>query len=164
MSGKGVHKINLGELKPFARTFLEAYRTASITSDEDLQRIMREGGYATFEGGMVELTEQVSTTLSHLVDKGIKLIGPKTANEKALSNLAEQAGQELIRGDHDLEGAITRLIESFSEESASSFEVLLPNYLIQFHDGVRSIAMGRVRAAFTDDISTQLMGAMGETG
>jgi hypothetical protein len=48
------------------------------------------------------------------------------------------------------------LIQSFAEEGNSSFEVILPNYLIDFRDGARSITIGRVRAALSDDVSAEL--------
>jgi hypothetical protein len=97
MSSKGIHKGNAGELKPLARTFLETYQAASVVSEEDARRIlMGDGGYSQFEGGMVELTDQVSTATDNLVDKAIKMIGPKGANERALAGLAEEVGRDLI--------------------------------------------------------------------
>jgi hypothetical protein len=157
MSSKGIHKGNAGELKPLARTFLETYQAASVVSEEDARRIlMGDGGYSQFEGGMVELTDQVSTATDNLVDKAIKMIGPKGANERALAGLAEEVGRDLIRGEIDLEAAVTKLIQSFAEEGNSSFEVILPNYLIDFRDGARSITIGRVRAALSDDVSAEL--------
>jgi hypothetical protein len=158
MTTKSFNKGNTGELKPFARTFLETYRAAAIASDEQFSRVVKGGGgYRSFEGGAVELTEQLATATNDLVDKAIKLFGPKGASERSLSALADQVGQDLVRGDVDLDGAITKLIDIFVDEGNSSFEVLLPNYLVQFKDGVRSITMGRVRAALTDDVSRELI-------
>ena len=157
MSNKGFHKGNTGELKPFARAFLETYRAAAVASDEQFSRVVKGGGgYRSFEGGAVELTDQLSTANNDLVDKAINLFGPKGASERSLSALADQVGQGLVRGEFDLEGAITKLINIFVDEGNSSFEVLLPNYLIQFKDGVRSITMGRIRAALTADVSSEL--------
>jgi hypothetical protein len=157
VSSKGIHKGNAGEIKPLARTFLETYQAAAVKTDEDFRRVISgHGGYQHFEGGLVELTDQVRDATDALVDKAIKMIGPKGASERALTALAEEVGKDLIRGDLDLEGAVTKLIEKFSQESNSSFELILPNYLIDFTEGVRSVEMGRVRAALTEDVSAEV--------
>jgi Apea-like HEPN len=157
MASKGFSKGNTGQLKPPARTFLEAYRAASIASNEQFSRVLKGGGgYRSFVGGAVELTDQLTTATDALIDKANTLFGPRGASERSLSALADQIGQGLILGEFNLDEAISKLIDIFVDEGNSSFEVLLPNYLIQFKDDIRSITLGRIRAALTVDISAEL--------
>jgi hypothetical protein len=103
MASKGFNKGNTGELKAPARTFLEAYRAASVASAEQFRWVLKGGGgYRSFDGGAVELTEELSTASNDLVDRAIKLFGPKGASERSLSALADQVGQDLVRGQLDL--------------------------------------------------------------
>lgn len=157
MTKSGLYKGNAGEIRPLARTFLESYQAAAVKTHDDFRRVISgHDGYHHFEGGLVELTDQVMKATDALVDKAIRMIGPKGASERALTTLAEEAGKDLIRGDLDIDGAVTKLMEKFAEESSSSFEVILPNYLIDFTEGVTSIDVGRVRAALSQDVSSEL--------
>ena len=111
---KGINKSNAGELKPFARTFLETYRAAAAKTDDDFRRIITGNtGYQHFEGGLVELTDQVINATDDLVAKAVRMIGPKGSSERALAAFAEEVGKDLIAGDLDLDQAVTRLIEKF---------------------------------------------------
>jgi hypothetical protein len=140
MTKKGFHKGNTGELNPAARAFLEAYQAACVKTDEDFRRVVSgNGGYRRFEGGLVELTDELSRASDDLVDKAIKLFGPRGASERSLSLLAEQVGQGLVSGEYGIEDGIAKLIGIFVDEGNSSFEVLLPNYLVRFKDGVRAL-------------------------
>ena len=38
----------------------------------------------------------------------------------------------------------------------ASYEIILPNYLIHLNEGVRSLEMGRIRAALTEDVAADL--------
>jgi hypothetical protein len=78
MTNSGINKGNIGELRPLARAFLEAYRAAAVKTDEDFRRVVTgDGGYHHFDGGLVELTDRVVKATDDLVDRAIKLIGPK---------------------------------------------------------------------------------------
>ena len=150
-------KASLGELKPLARAFLEAYQTAAVKTYEEFLRVVKgDTGYHHFEGGLVELTDQVETTTDDLIEKAIKLIGPKGESERALTAFAEETGKELIRGELDLDGAIAKMIERFAEEANSSYEIILPNYLVDLTEGIRSLDMGCVRAALTEDVAAEM--------
>jgi hypothetical protein len=72
-------------LRALARIFLEAYQAAEPTTDEEAHRILSEGGFASFQGGLVELTDEIAEALSNLVENAAKVLGPKGANEKALA-------------------------------------------------------------------------------
>jgi hypothetical protein len=52
--------------------------------------------------------------------------------------------------------ATQHLVDSFLDAANSTFDVLLPNYLVHFRDDVRSIKMGRVRAVLTADLPPEL--------
>lgn len=157
MTKSGIHKSNAGDLKPLARTFLQTYQAAAAKTDEDFRRVISSNtGYQHFEGGLVELTDQVTDATDALVAKAVQMIGPKGSSERALTAFAEEVGKDLVRGDLDLDSAVTRLIEKFSRESNASYELILPNYLIDFQEGVRSVDMGRVRAAITEDVAADL--------
>jgi hypothetical protein len=88
---KAFNKGNTGQLNPAARAFLEAYQAACVKTDEDFRRVVSgDRGYRNFEGGLVELTDQLSKANDDLVDKAVKLFGPSGASERSLSLLAEQ--------------------------------------------------------------------------
>jgi hypothetical protein len=157
MTKSGIHKGNAGELRPLALAFLEAYRAAAVKTDQDFKRVVTaDGGYHHFDGGLVELTDHVVKATDDLIDRAIKIIGPKGESERALTTSAEETGKDLIRGDLDLESAVEKLIERFADEANSSFELILPNYLIDFTEGVRSVDMCRIRAVLTEDVSIEL--------
>jgi hypothetical protein len=143
-------------LRALARIFLEAYQAAEPTTDEEAHRILSEGGFASFQGGLVELTDEIAEALSNLVENAAKVLGPKGANEKALAGVAEQSAHKLIRKEFDLDAATRHLVDAFFEAANSTFDVLLPNYLIQFREDVRSITIGRVRAVLTEDLPPEL--------
>jgi hypothetical protein len=149
-------KPDTSELKKLARVFLEAYVAAQPAGGEELSQLLHEGGFSSFEGGTVRLTEELEAASSALVERAAKLLGPRGAHEKALAGIAEKSAQKLIRKEFDLDAAISHLIDVVLEAANSTFDVLLPNYLIQFRDDVRSIKLGRVRAALTDDLPAEL--------
>lgn len=145
------------ELRPLARAFLVAYQAAVVKTDEDFLRVVRgNGGYHQVEGGLVELTEHVTAATDALIDRAIKLIGPKGESERAFTYWAEETGKEMIKGGLKIDAAVTKLLERFGDEASSSFELILPNYLIDFSPGVRSIHIGPVRAGLSEDVSLEL--------
>ncbi len=156
VSKKGAHNDKDPELLKLAQEFLKTYKAAAATSAVEFRRILRTGGFSGFEGGVVELTADVSRSLSKLVARGAKLLGARAANEKALGELAEASGQKLVVGKLGMEAAVADLVKCFFGEGSAAFEFLLPNYLIQFDEGVRSITVGRVRAMVTEDFSLEL--------
>jgi Apea-like HEPN len=157
MTKTGINRDNSGQIRPLARAFLEAYQAASVQTDEDYLRVIKgDTGYHHFEGGLIELTDQLVKATDALIDKAIKMIGPKGASERALQMSAEEVGRNLVRGFLDLDTAVAKLIDQFAEESTGSFEVILPNYVIDFTEGIRSVDMGRVRAALSEDVSAEL--------
>jgi hypothetical protein len=156
MTKASINRDNTGQIRPLARAFLEAYQAASVQTDEDFLRVIKGDTGYHFEGGLVELTDQLVKATDALVDKAIRMIGPKGASERALQMLAEEVGKDLVRGYLDLEAAVAKLIDQFAEESTGSFEVILPNYVIDFTEGIRSADMGRVRGALSEDVSADL--------
>jgi Apea-like HEPN len=157
MSEKGVSRQNLSALKPLARVFLEAFQAASIRTSEGLLKVLNSNaGYYYFDGAAVEMTDQIVATMDALIDKAIAVIGPKGASERTLELAAEDVGKDLVRGSFDLDAATNKLIEDFTEASTLSFEVILPNYLVDFTEGIRSVELGRVRAALTADVAADL--------
>jgi Apea-like HEPN len=156
MSIKG--KRNIGELRPLARTLFEAYQAAEVKTDDEYLRVINANrGFYQFQGGLIERTELVADAIDALIESAMKLIGPKGASERALTALAEQTGRELIKDGLDLDAAVTSLIERFYEESNATYELVLPNYLIDLGGDVRSITIGRVRAAMTEDVAVELV-------
>jgi hypothetical protein len=78
MTTKGFNKGNTGELRPSARAFLETYRAASIASAEQFSRVVKGGGgYRSFDGSAVELTEQLSTLAMTWSTRPLSCSGPK---------------------------------------------------------------------------------------
>jgi Apea-like HEPN len=145
------------ELRPLARAFLEAYQAAVVKTDEDFLRVVSgDGGYHEVEGGLVELTEHVTAATDALIDRAINLIGPKGESERAFTYWAEETGKEMIKGGSNIDSAVTKLLDRFADEANSSFELILPNYLIEFEQGARSFQIGPVRAALSEDVSLEL--------
>jgi hypothetical protein len=145
------------ELRPLARAFLEAYRAAVVKTDEDFLRVVSgDGGYHEVEGGLVELTEHVTTATNALMERATKLIGPKGESQRAFTYWAEETGKGMIQGSSNIDAAVEKLLERFSDEASSSFELILPNYLITFEAGARSFQIGPVRAALCEDVSLEL--------
>jgi hypothetical protein len=141
MAKKSFTKGNTGQLKPAARAFLEAYQAACAKSDEDFRRVVSgDRGYRSFEGGLLELTDELAKANDDLVETAVKLFGPSGASERSLSLLAEQVGQGVATGEYDIDEGVTKLIDIFIDEGNSSFEVILPNYLVRF-----KTAFGRSR-------------------
>lgn len=144
------------ELRLLGQKFLETYDAAAAASDADLQRIFSSGHFSLFQGGAVELTEDVARSLSAFVERAAKLLGAKAGNEKAIQELAQDEGQKFIINKPALAGAVTGLIKRVFDEGNAAFDFLVPNYLIRFQEGVRSVTIGRVRAAITADFSAEI--------
>jgi hypothetical protein len=157
MSEKRASGQNLSALRPLARAFLEAFQAASIRTSEGFLKVLHsEVGYYYFDGAAVEMTDQIVAAMDALIDKAITVIGAKGASERTLELVAEDIGKDLVRGSLDLDAATKKLIEDFTEASTLSFEVILPNYLVEFTEGTRSVDLGRVRAALTEDVGADL--------
>jgi hypothetical protein len=90
MKSSKPQKPDTAELKKLARVFLEPYVAAEPSTDEELHQLFIEGGFSSFEGGTVKLTEGLGEASSSLVEKAAKLFGPKGAQEKALADIAEK--------------------------------------------------------------------------
>ena len=145
------------ELRPLARAFLEAYQAAVVKTDEDFLRVVKgDGGYHEVEGSLVELTEHLTAATDALIDRATKLIGPRGESERAFTYWAEETGKEMIKGGSNINSAVTKLLDRFADEASSSFELILPNYLIQFEPGAGSFQIGPVRAALSEDVSLEL--------
>jgi hypothetical protein len=157
MAKTGINKDSSGQIKPLARAFLAAYQAASVQTDEDYLRVIKgDTGYRHFEGGLIELTDQLVKATDALVDKATTLIGPRGASERTLEMLADEVGKDLVTETLDLDGAVAKLIDRFFEDANSSFEVILPNYLIDLTEGIRAVDMGRVRVALIEDVAADL--------
>jgi hypothetical protein len=98
MTKTGINRDNSGQIRPLARAFLEAYQAASVQTDEDFLRVIKgDTGYHHFEGGLVELTDQLVKATDALIDKAIRMIGAKGASERArmLSNSASLGDRQI---------------------------------------------------------------------
>jgi hypothetical protein len=142
------------ELRECARTFIQSYFEAAAKSRSDVSRIIESGNFELFEGGAVELNEEVQRSLSKFIVRAEKLLGAKAGSQNAIRDLARRHGQDHILGKVSLDQAVTTLIDTIFEPS--SFEFLVPKYLFQFLDGVRSVRIGRVRAMMTADYAAEL--------
>jgi Apea-like HEPN len=144
------------ELRRLGQKFLETYHAAAAASDADVRRIFNSDHFSLFQGGAVELTEDVARSLSAFVERAAKLLGAKAGNEKAIQELAQEEGQNFIINGPTLAGAVTDLIKRVFDEGNATFDFLIPNYLVRFQEGVRSVTIGRVRAAITADFSAEI--------
>ena len=155
MAKKTFTKGNTGQLKPAVKAYLQAYKTAITKIAEGRRRGFGEDAEA--DNGSAESRENLSKANDELVRQAIKLFGPNNASERSFSLLAEWIGQEFAAGDYDIDKGVTKLIDVLIDEGNASFDVILPNYLILFKDGVRSLTIGRVQTALTADIAPKLM-------
>ena len=90
MTKTGINRDNSGQIRPLARAFLEAYQAASVQTEEDFLRVIKgDTGYHHFDGGLVELTDQLVKATDALIDKAIRMIGAEGASERALQMSAE---------------------------------------------------------------------------
>jgi hypothetical protein len=156
MSKNASGKMKDPELRTVAKAFLETYRAAAATSDDDMRRIIRSSQFSIFQGGAVELTEELTEILRKFSTRSAQLLGSKAGNERAISELALTEAQEFLRKKAELEGGASTLIEKVFSEANSAFEFLAPNYLIRFLDGIESITIGRVRAVSTATFALEL--------
>jgi len=150
-----VNKKRDSELRNAAKAFVTSFYGAVATSDEEVRRIFQRPGWSLFHGGIVELTDEVTTALSRLAARAAKLLGPSGGNEKATRELALKEAQNSFTNKVPVEDAVTRLIDKIFDQGTAQFDFLVPNYLLLFGDNIRSIEIGRVRAAFTAELATE---------
>lgn len=141
------------ELKKLTTDFLNSFQKSAASSEADLKRIMQSGSFSIFEGGAVELTDDVLEARRALVLKASKMLGAKVANEKQLGEIILSHGQNLIRQKPPLQDAVKNLIESMFSESEKEYVLNISNYIIKFEENVRSLQISRVKALFTSDLA-----------
>jgi hypothetical protein len=97
------------DLRECAEAFLKSYSAAAVTSEADLQRILEGGRFGLFDGGAVELDDEVRQSLSKLVARAGKLLGAKAGSEKTICDLAHKHGRDHILGKNSQAQAVTNL-------------------------------------------------------
>jgi hypothetical protein len=144
------------ELRDAAKTFLQKFNEAVVTSRDEALRISKDRGWLGFEGGIVEFTPELTAVLDRFVLRAAQLLGSRGANENAIRESALTEARNFLVEKTKNDTAASRLIDRIFEEGTAQFEFLIPNYLVTFEDTVRSIEIGPVRAAFTSDLAEEL--------
>lgn len=143
------------ELHEYVEAFVRAVYDSTAQSKDDAHRIFKSLRFTYFSGAIAELTPDVTGNLAKLAIRAAKLLGTKAGNEKALRDIAMKQAQEGILNSTSAKDVVPHLIDKLFEEGNAKYEFLIPNYLVMFDEGVRSVEVGRVRALFTSDLSAE---------
>ena len=137
------------KLENAIRKFLETYRAAAATTDEERSNVFKSGSFHAYGGVVVELNKDVNKSLSELINASSKMLDTKAGDERTISDIAFECGSALLTQKIDIREATKSLFQRIRAESYATFNFLTPNYLIRFEDNINNISLGPVRAVRT---------------
>jgi Apea-like HEPN len=142
------------ELVEAATRFITAFSKAVVEQSE-LASLSTTSGLSFGDGGIVELTDQVIEALDAFVLRAARLLGSAAAHEKTISKTALAQAQVSLADKTPLAAAIKALIDAVFDQGNTTYDYLAPNKLLQLHDGVEELKIGRVRVMRTTDFNLQ---------
>jgi hypothetical protein len=141
------------ELVEAATRFITAFSKAVVEQSE-LASISTTSGLSFGDGGIVELTDQVMEALDAFVLRAARLLGSAAAHENTINKTALAQAQVSLARKTPLVAATKALIDAVFDQG-TTYDYLAPNKLLQLHDGVEELKIGRVRAMRTADFNLQ---------
>jgi Apea-like HEPN len=142
------------DLVEAATRFIDAFSKA-IVEQSDLGKLSTKSGLSFGDGGIVELTDQVTEALDAFVLRAAKLLGSAAAHEKTISKTAINEAQSSLAKSAAMDPAVKALIAAVFEQGNVTYDYLVPNKLVQLGANVKELKIGRVRAMRTSDFSLQ---------
>jgi Apea-like HEPN len=142
---------DLGEA---AKRFIEAF-SGAVVEQSEFANLSTKRGLSLGDGGIVELTDQVTEALEVFVDRAAKLLGSAAAHEKTIRKTALSQAQVSLANCTPLDAAAKALIDVVFDQGSTTYDYLAPNKLLLLHDDVKELTIGRVRAMRTSDFNSQ---------
>lgn len=144
------------ELKQTLSAFFAATEKNKVNSISEVKSLFDEAlgrkgrGLRMLNGQVFEQNKETHDALHKVTRRCLKILGKQIGNEKDIIECAWQAAANPVAMNEN--ERITGFVDRLCGKCFSSCTYVLPNYIIQFADGVQSLSIGSVRACSGSEI------------
>ena len=141
------------DLKKKAEAFFASAWSARCKTQDESNQAFKDiftHGFRMIEGIFFKTGPENYNHQKNIVDRCIKLLGPKIGHEKDIEDLAWKTAAQMQ--DDDVSAPVKNFIESLLELIKAEHPFYVPNYAIRFKEDFREIKIGPVCARMTEDV------------
>jgi hypothetical protein len=150
------------ELRKLVLEFFGLAQRNVIRTTEELRQAFASGtGFRLREGISFRITDELREAQGTVIGRAVRLLGHRRGSEKDVEDVLWTEVASIVCGDQALTEDVValRVINAISNNADIEYRVLFPNFVLRFVDGVRSISIGPVIAALTEDVANELESA-----